>query len=158
MSCPSAAFVDGVQIGSSSFSACWYSFSNLCPRNGSPFLYASYIEPNMYPRTITSYGIILSFFTRIVRPSYSGFWNSLGMSLRSEEIMWFFTMSPVIENQKFESAFKTFPLSVIIVGRITSNAEMRSVVTITILPSSRSYTSRTFPLIIFFMVLPLNKK
>ncbi|MCL1958898.1 MAG: hypothetical protein FWF68_04790 [Spirochaetes bacterium] len=55
-------------------------------------------------------------------------------------------------NQKRETAFKTFPLFVTGFGKITSNAEILSVVTITSLSPEISYTSLTFPLISFLII------
>jgi hypothetical protein len=63
-------------------------------------------------------------------------------------------MSFVKLNQNRETAFSTFPLFVTGFGKITSNAEILSVVTITSLSSEISYTSLTFPLISFFMFSP----
>ncbi len=58
---------------------------------------------------------------------------------------WLGMMSRVRSNQKLESWVSTSPLPGIGVGRITSNAEMRSVATITRVSSPSAYTSRTLP-------------
>src|SRR5688500_5273461 len=51
----------------------------------------------------------------------------------------------VCANQKFESCVRTRPLSGIGVGSTTSNAESRSLATITRWSAPTSYTSRTLP-------------
>jgi phosphoribosylaminoimidazole-succinocarboxamide synthase len=58
---------------------------------------------------------------------------------------WLGTMWPVCSNQNFDMRERTRPLSGMPFGSTTSNAEMRSVATISSRPSPRSNVSRTLP-------------
>ena len=98
----------------------------------------------MYPRTTHSTGSISSFWVFMLRPSNSGVRKNSGMSFVSMESMWFGTMSLVKSNQNLDILFSTAPFSGTGSFKITSNAEIRSVQTMTRL-SPRSYSSRTFP-------------
>ncbi len=83
--------------------------------------------------------------TSIERPRRSSFthWSAAGYWSTSAVTRWFFM--PRKSNQKRESWLRTLPLSGTPQGRITSNALMRSVTTISSV-SPRSKTSRTLPL------------
>src|SRR3989304_4331988 len=81
------------------------------------------------------------------RPASSGCErNGSGNLARSVSTMWFGAIAFVRSNQKLESRVSTRPFCGMGVGRTTSNAERRSLATITSSPSPASYTSRTLPL------------
>src|SRR5687767_4330376 len=84
--------------------------------------------------------------TYTARPSRSACErNGSGNFARSVSTRWFGTICAVCANQKFESCVRTLPLSGIGVGSTTSNAERRSLATITRWSAPASYTSRTLP-------------
>src|SRR4051812_2800780 len=85
-------------------------------------------------------------FTRTARPFSSFASRNAGGNLRISELMrWLGTILSSRLNQNVESCVSTRPLSGIGVGNTTSNAERRSLATITSLSPPASYTSRTLP-------------
>src|SRR5687767_22763 len=110
------------------------------------FRYSDQAEPEIYPRATHSMSIRSHRRTYTARPSRSACErNGSGNFEISVSTRWFGTICAVCANQKFESCVSTLPLSGIGVGSTTSNAERRSLATITRCSSPASYTSRTLP-------------
>ena len=149
ISCPSAAFVVGVNSGSGSF---WLSFRPAGSSNSKSLpvsLYSFQPLPARYPRAIASMGIGLSFFTIIDLSSSSG------RSLRSSasRCEWLSTKCVGINfaacsNHQRLICVSRIPLPGTPLGIMESNAEMRSVATIKS-SSPRSKFSLTLPFAIF---------
>ena len=74
----------------------------------------------------------------ITRPARAGSCAPSGRSARSVEMRWLSTTSRICSNQNADMAVSTRPLSGIGSAMTTSNAEMRSEVTISSRPSPAS--------------------
>ena len=147
---PASAFVAGVKIGSGNSDDSWRPAGSLIPQTACRSWYSFHPEPARYPRTTHSMGSGLAFFTIMLRrASLSANGCRLaGNESPSWETTWFGWKDSVWPNQKYEICVSTSPLRGTPLGRITSNAEIRSVATNNRL-SPKSKTSRTLPLLSF---------
>src|SRR5690348_3997582 len=145
-SCPVAAFVAGVKIGSARRSDSIKPGGSVSPATVPSALYSVHADPEMYPRATHSMSMRSHRFTSTVRCASSFRSRNAGGKRRmSVETRWFGTMCAVLRNQKFESCVRMRPLSGIGVGMTTSNADSRSLATMTSRSPPASYTSRTLP-------------
>ena len=133
MSCPSSALVVGVMIGSGKR---WFSripSGSFTPQiSRQPFWYSLHALPVRIERMIIS--------TR--KPSHFSPTVTIGSGVASFQLG---QMSVVVSRNLAAIWLSTCPLKGMPLGNTTSNAEIRSVATITRISSLMSYTSRTFP-------------
>ena len=130
---PASALVVGVIIGSGKRSFSRIPSGNFTPHSSrQPAAYSRHALPVRYPRIIIS--------TR--KPSHFNPTVTIGSGVASFQ---FGTMSAVASRKVAAIWLSTCPLKGMPLGKITSNAEMRSVAIITSRSSLISYTSRTFP-------------
>ena len=146
MSWPSVALVDGVKTGSGS---CWASSKpagNVDPCIVPDSWYSFHADPVMYPRTMHSRGYISALRTSSARPAHSGRLAASGKSAGSAETRWVEATEAKYSDHQTVIAVNTLPLSGIGSLNTTSNAEIRSVATISRCWSSTTYISLTLPL------------
>ena len=130
---PSSAFVDGVNTGSERRLASRSPSGIAVPCMVPEVRYSFQAEPVMYPRTMHSMGSISARWHSMVRPSRSTDTvapRTASRSVVAVEIRCPSTRSANCSNQKDVMAVRTRPLSTIGSSITTSNAEMRSEVTI----------------------------
>ncbi|MBP2673148.1 MAG: hypothetical protein H6Q85_3214 [candidate division NC10 bacterium] len=116
------------------------------PQMDFAFLYSFQPDPERYPRTTHSTGSGRVLRTSMLRPANTAGSerNGSGNFCASVVITWLGTTDDSFSNQNAEIWVSTFPLFGMPSGSTTSNAEIRSVATIS-MESPRSYRSRTFP-------------
>ena len=132
-SCPSSALVVGVMIGSGKRSFSLMPSGSFTPQiSRHPFLYSRQAEPVSIPRIIIS----------TLNPSHFRPTVTIGSGVASFQ---FGQMSLVASRNCAAIWLRTCPLNGMPFGRITSNAEILSVATITMMSSLILYTSRTLP-------------
>ena len=145
-SCPVDSFVAGVKMGSGRRSDSLRPLGRPTPHTRPVSRYSFHPEPDRYPRATHSIGTTSARRTSMARPashSRSSAEDS-GNLATSAVSRWLATMCDVRSNQKRDRPVRTRPLSGIAWGRTTSNAEIRSVATIS-RSSPASKMSRTFP-------------
>ena len=129
---PLSAFVAGVKIGRSSRSDSSSCGGSVSPATVPRSWYSTHADPEMYPRATHSTSMRSQWFTRTARPRRPFASRKARGNLRRSMLMrWFGTIFAVLRNQYVESWVRTLPLSGIGVGRTTSNAESRSLATMT---------------------------